>query len=53
MVSGLEVASAILTKYKYEDQEKPVLRPYTPTSDEGESICALKIRCYFCKHERS
>jgi len=36
MVSGLEVASAILTKYKYEDQEKPVLRPYTPTSDEGE-----------------
>lgn len=39
MVSGLDVASAILTKYKYEDQEKPVLRPYTPTSDEGESTC--------------
>lgn len=37
MVSGLEVASAILTKFKPEGGEKPVLRPYTPTSDEGES----------------
>ncbi|KKY31102.1 putative nadh-cytochrome b5 reductase [Diaporthe ampelina] len=34
MVSGLEVASAILTKFKPEGDEKPVLRPYTPTSDE-------------------
>ncbi|KAI1768218.1 ferredoxin reductase-like protein [Hypoxylon sp. FL1150] len=32
-VSGLAVASALLTKYQYEGQ-KPVLRPYTPTSDE-------------------
>ena len=35
MVSGLEVASAILTKFKPEGGEKAVLRPYTPTSDEG------------------
>lgn len=34
MVSGLEVASAILTKFKPADAEKPVLRPYTPISDE-------------------
>ncbi|KAH8766828.1 oxidoreductase NAD-binding domain-containing protein [Diaporthe sp. PMI_573] len=34
MVSGLEVASAILTKFKPEGDAKPVLRPYTPTSDE-------------------
>lgn len=33
-VSGLEVASALLTKFKPEDG-KPVLRPYTPISDEG------------------
>ncbi|KAK7967524.1 uncharacterized protein PG986_001801 [Apiospora aurea] len=35
MVSGLHIASAILTKFKNEGMEKPVLRPYTPTSDEG------------------
>ena len=35
MVSGLEVASAILTKFKPAESEKPVLRPYTPVSDEG------------------
>ncbi|KAH6657717.1 hypothetical protein BKA67DRAFT_532910 [Truncatella angustata] len=33
-VSGLAVASALLTKYKDAGAEKPVLRPYTPTSDE-------------------
>ncbi|KAI8962577.1 ferredoxin reductase-like protein [Daldinia sp. FL1419] len=32
-VSGMAVASALLTKYQYEGQ-KPVVRPYTPTSDE-------------------
>ncbi|KAM5355517.1 hypothetical protein ACJ41O_002163 [Fusarium nematophilum] len=35
-VSGLTVASAILTKYKGPEDEKPTLRPYTPTSEEGE-----------------
>lgn len=35
MVSGLEVASAILTKFKPDGEGKPVLRPYTPVSDEG------------------
>jgi cytochrome-b5 reductase len=35
-VSGLEVASALLTKYKGPEMEKPVIRPYTPVSDEGD-----------------
>ena len=36
MVSGLNVASAILTKYKGPNDEKATLRPYTPISDEDE-----------------
>ncbi|KAK0384128.1 hypothetical protein NLU13_8217 [Sarocladium strictum] len=36
MVSGLHVASAILTKYKGPNDEKATLRPYTPISDESE-----------------
>lgn len=35
-VSGLNVASAILTKYKGPENEKAVLRPYTPVSDESK-----------------
>lgn len=34
-VSGLPVASALLTKYKGPEAEKATLRPYTPISDEG------------------
>ncbi|KAK1767166.1 hypothetical protein QBC33DRAFT_539422 [Phialemonium atrogriseum] len=34
MVSGLHIASAILTKYQPQGAEKPVMRPYTPISDE-------------------
>lgn len=33
-VSGLSVASAVLTKFKGPGMEKAVLRPYTPISDE-------------------
>ncbi|RMZ87356.1 hypothetical protein DV736_g5421, partial [Chaetothyriales sp. CBS 134916] len=33
-VSGLHVASAIITKWKAPDKEKPTIRPYTPISDE-------------------
>lgn len=33
-VSGLHVASAILTKYKGPNDEKPTIRPYTPINDE-------------------
>jgi cytochrome-b5 reductase len=33
MESGLPVASAVITKYKGPEMEKPVIRPYTPTSD--------------------
>jgi cytochrome-b5 reductase len=35
-VSGLKIASAILTKFKGPQMDKPVIRPYTPTSDECE-----------------
>ena len=35
-VSGLTIASALITKYKGPEDEKPTIRPYTPTSDEGE-----------------
>lgn len=35
-VSGLQIASALITKYKGPEMEKPVIRPYTPTSDEDE-----------------
>lgn len=35
-VSGLPVASALITKYKGPEMEKPVIRPYTPVSDEGK-----------------
>jgi cytochrome-b5 reductase len=36
MDSGLHVASAVITKYKGPEMEKPVIRPYTPVSDVGE-----------------
>ncbi|KAJ5746617.1 hypothetical protein N7520_011799 [Penicillium odoratum] len=35
-VSGLPVASALLTRFKPEGKEKFTLRPYTPTSDEDQ-----------------
>ncbi|KAH8597508.1 NADH-cytochrome b5 reductase [Bisporella sp. PMI_857] len=35
-VSGLQIASALLTKHKGPEMAKPVIRPYTPVSDEGE-----------------
>lgn len=35
-VSGLKIASALITKYKGPEMEKPAIRPYTPTSDEEE-----------------
>ena len=34
-VSGLKIASALLTKYKGPEMEKPAMRPYTPVSDES------------------
>lgn len=36
-VSGLQIASALLTKYRGPAMDKPVIRPYTPTSDEDLS----------------
>ena len=38
-VSGLKVASALLTKYKGPETKKPAIRPYTPVSDESEYFC--------------
>lgn len=35
-VSGLDVASALLTKYKGPEMQKPAVRPYTPVSDEDD-----------------
>ena len=35
-VAGLPVASALITKYKGPEMQKPVIRPYTPISDEGK-----------------
>jgi cytochrome-b5 reductase len=34
-VSGLKVASALLTRYKGPEDKKATLRPYTPVSDES------------------
>lgn len=34
-VSGLKIASALLTKLQSPGMDKPVIRPYTPVSDEG------------------
>ncbi|EXJ89835.1 cytochrome-b5 reductase [Capronia epimyces CBS 606.96] len=33
-VSGLSVASAVITKYQPPNADKPVIRPYTPINDE-------------------
>jgi cytochrome-b5 reductase len=35
---GLVVNSCILTKYKGPNDEKPVVRPYTPLSDVDEKV---------------
>ncbi|KAL7908679.1 ferredoxin reductase-like protein [Trichoderma velutinum] len=35
-VSGLNIASAVLTKFKAPNAEKATLRPYTPVSDEDD-----------------
>jgi NAD(P)H-flavin reductase len=35
-VSGLHIASALVTKFQKEGDEKPTIKPYTPTSDEDQ-----------------
>ncbi|KAJ5586815.1 uncharacterized protein N7459_002580 [Penicillium hispanicum] len=46
-VGGLPVASALLTKFKPEGADKPVIRPYTPTSDEDQpGYLELVIKAY-------
>ena len=34
--------AAIITKFKAPDAEKPVIRPYTPVSDESVSSCPFQ-----------
>nr|KAK5445882.1 NADH-cytochrome b5 reductase [Exophiala xenobiotica] len=46
-VSGLQVASAIITKYKGPTQDKPVIRPYTPINEEDErGFVELLVKVY-------
>ena len=33
--------AAIITKFKAPDTDKPVIRPYTPVSDEGNAGASL------------
>lgn len=40
-VSGLVIASALVTKFKGENDEKPTIKPYTPVSDEGKIMATL------------
>jgi len=44
-VSGLRIASALLTKHKGPEMEKAVIRPYTPVSGEGRDSCCGVIGC--------
>lgn len=47
MVSGLHVASAILTKFKADGAEKPTIRPYTPINDESaQGYMDLLVKAY-------
>jgi len=47
MVSGLQVASAILTRFQAPGAEKPVIRPYTPISDEdAKGYMSLLVKKY-------
>jgi cytochrome-b5 reductase len=47
MVSGMHVASALLTKFKPEGADKPVIRPYTPISDEdAQGYMDLLVKKY-------
>jgi len=34
--------AALITKYKGPEMEKPVIRPYTPVSDEGQFLPTLE-----------
>ncbi|KAI9830005.1 MAG: NADH-cytochrome b5 reductase [Phylliscum demangeonii] len=46
-ISGLKVASAMLVKYQGPGQDKPVIRPYTPVSDEdAKGYIDLMIKRY-------
>jgi hypothetical protein len=37
MLIVAQILAALVTRFKSDDMEKPVIRPYTPISDEGKS----------------
>lgn len=46
-IIGLNVASALLTKYQGPNDEKPTIRPYTPISDESaKGYVELMVKKY-------
>ena len=45
------ILAALLTKYKGPEMEKPVIRPYTPTSDEGMSFLLSTADLYQSRHQ--
>ncbi|KAK7742421.1 NADH-cytochrome b5 reductase [Diatrype stigma] len=46
-VSGMQITSALLTKFKPADGEKPIIRPYTPTSEEDtKGLIELIVKKY-------
>lgn len=46
-VIGLNIASALLTKYKGPNDEKPTIRPYTPVSEEDtKGYVELMVKKY-------
>ncbi|EXJ95734.1 cytochrome-b5 reductase [Capronia coronata CBS 617.96] len=46
-VSGLSVASAVITKYQPPNGEKPIIRPYTPINDEDvKGYLELLVKVY-------
>jgi cytochrome-b5 reductase len=51
-VSGLHIASALLTKYKGPEMEKPVIRPYTPVSDEGKPRINATLMVFWLMYTR-
>lgn len=46
-IIGLNIASALLTKYKGPNDEKPTIRPYTPVSEEdAKGYVELMVKKY-------
>jgi cytochrome-b5 reductase len=44
-----QILAALITKFKSGDMEKPVIRPYTPISDEGKAFVSLIPDCWLIR----